>query len=84
MMIVVVLLFSLFLSSVKYHSSSVSALRLIGERFFANGTGTAYFDDGTAASFRHTITSAQDTIMITRRCLQLEKSQDLISTILSL
>jgi hypothetical protein len=58
MMIVAVLLFSLFLSSVKYHSSSVSALRLIGERFFANGTGTAYFDDGTTASFRHTITSA--------------------------
>jgi hypothetical protein len=58
MMIVAVLLFSLFLSSVEYHSSSVSALRLIGERFFANGTGTAYFDDGTTASFRHTITSA--------------------------
>jgi hypothetical protein len=58
MMIVAVLLFSLFLLSVKYHSSSVSALRLIGERFFANGTGTAYFDDGTTASFRHTITSA--------------------------
>lgn len=58
MMMVVVLLFSLFLSSVKYYSSSVSALRLIGERFFANGTGTAYFDDGTTASFRHTITSA--------------------------
>ena len=41
----------------KVHSSSVSALRLIGERFFANGTGTAYFDDGPTASFRHTITS---------------------------
>lgn len=58
MMVVVVLLFSLFLSSVNYYSPSVSALRLIGERFFANGTGTAYFDDGTTASFRHTITSA--------------------------
>lgn len=58
MMVVVVLLFLLFLSSVKYYSPSVSALRLIGERFFANGTGTAYFDDGTTASFRHTITSA--------------------------
>jgi len=57
-MMVVVLLFSLSLSSVKYYSPSVSALRLIGERFFANGTGTAYFDDGTTASFRHTITSA--------------------------
>lgn len=58
MMLVVVILFSLFLSSVKYYSSAVSALRLTGERFFANGTGIAYFDDGTTASFRHTITSA--------------------------
>jgi hypothetical protein len=59
MMAVVVLLFSLFLSSVNYYSSSsASALRLIGERFFPNGTGIAYFDDGTTASFRHTITSA--------------------------
>lgn len=59
MMVVVVLLFSLFLSSVNYYSSSsASALRLIGERFFANGTGIAFFDDGTKASFRHTITSA--------------------------
>ncbi len=57
--IVAGLFFSLFLSSVNYYSSSsVSALRLIGERFFPNGTGTAYFDDGTTASFRHTITSA--------------------------
>jgi hypothetical protein len=56
-MLVVMVLFSLTLSSVQYYSS-VSALRLIGERFFANGTGMAYFDDGTTASFRHTITSA--------------------------
>jgi hypothetical protein len=56
-MMLVMVLFSLSLQSVPYYSS-VSALRLTGERFFANGTGTAYFDDGTTASFRHTITSS--------------------------
>jgi plastocyanin len=35
---------------------SATAIRLIGERFFANGTGVAYFDDGTMQYFNHTIT----------------------------
>jgi len=32
------------------------ALRMTGQQFFANGTGTAYFDDGTTYPFNHTIT----------------------------
>jgi plastocyanin len=36
--------------------NSAYALNLIGERFFANGTGLAYFDDNTTRPFLHSFT----------------------------
>lgn len=35
-----------------------NALRLTGHQYFSNGTGIAYFDDGTTQPFKHMITSA--------------------------
>jgi hypothetical protein len=32
------------------------ALEMTGQQYFANGTGIAYFDDGTTSSFEHSIT----------------------------
>jgi plastocyanin len=47
----------LLFSSMQYDQYySANALSLIGERFFENGTGIAYFDDGTTQGFHHTIT----------------------------
>jgi hypothetical protein len=37
--------------------NSVSAIRLTGQQFFANGTGIAYFDNGTTQPFDHPITT---------------------------
>jgi plastocyanin len=37
---------------------TTSALELTGHQLFANGTGLAYFDDGTAQSFKHMIIAA--------------------------
>lgn len=37
-------------------SNTTADLSLIGERFFENGTGLAYFDNGTTRQFNHTIT----------------------------
>jgi hypothetical protein len=31
---------------------------MTGQQYFANGTGIAYFDDGTTQSFKHIITAA--------------------------
>lgn len=39
-------------------AATTSALELTGHQLFANGTGRAYFDDGTAQSFKHIITAA--------------------------
>jgi plastocyanin len=38
------------------YSTTANAISLIGERFFANGTGIAYFDDGSTQPFTHLIT----------------------------
>jgi plastocyanin len=37
------------------YQTAVSALRLAGELFFENGTGLAYFDDGTTRHFNHSV-----------------------------
>jgi hypothetical protein len=35
---------------------TATALEMTGQQYFANGTGIAYFEDGTTESFIHTIT----------------------------
>jgi hypothetical protein len=37
-------------------TGGASALEMTGQQYFANGTGIAYFDDGTTYPFNHTIT----------------------------
>jgi plastocyanin len=54
--IVWLLMIALLAASSPFLGRSAAAFRLTGERFFANGTGIAYFDDGTTQIFRHTIT----------------------------
>jgi hypothetical protein len=40
-------------------TTTAHALRMIGQQFFPNGTGTAYFDDGTTEQFEHAFTPEQ-------------------------
>lgn len=54
--IIILLLLSLSLALLPTAHQSSIALRMTGQQLSANGTGIAYFDDGTTQSFRHTIT----------------------------
>jgi hypothetical protein len=52
----VALLLSLSLVAAAQQQQRVTALEMTGQQYFANGTGIAYFDDGTTMPFNHTIT----------------------------